>query len=808
MTTNTPCVSILVPIYNVEKYLDQCLDSIVNQTLKNIEIICINDGSTDGSLKIIQKYADNDSRIRIIDKKNSGYGHSMNLGIEAATGEYVGIVESDDYAEFDMFETLYNLAKKDDLDIARSNFYYYTSKTDTHIKSNLSVVPHNKVYAPANELSVFYQQPSIWASIYRTSFIKENEIKFLETPGASYQDTAFSFKVYSLAKRFEIIDKPFIHYRIDGGSSSFQNNTKVYCVCDEYEEIKRFIKEKGLYEKYRYLVPHLQYNGYKWNYNRLTEPYNTQFMSRWHTEFKEEYGLGNISEKVFNDEEYKNAMEIINFGNITKLPKISVIVPVYNVESYLRKCLDSIVNQTLRELEIICVNDGSTDRSLEILQEYATKDTRIKIVDKANGGSSSARNAGLDIATGMYISFVDSDDWIEKETYELALKNIENADIVIFGTNVVGTAMMDRRAADEEYYSLKYKGLLDLTDEIRQETHVSAWNKLYRKSIIDEYGLRFPLGMLYEDYSFYWRYILIAKTVYFEPTKLYNYLRREGSIMQETFSKEGSPRAIEHLLIFKEICDFIQDHNLMADHRETINPIFLNCFWFAYLNVPLDMKRNVLKTGSKYVVKLDLSGDEVIENLKLKRYDLLDPTQSATIKMRILRYGFKLIKRLFNSDLQTFESLFNRYVPPAYDCSMTAATTRWVNDHENMFGIKRWISIYDCSSADPKLNWGYMDGIFGGQEYMFDAIKDSMHMGCEYRVLITLWGAEVAVLQGVILSDERSIAGTSIFDGVNAYAISMDIIPWEGKIRVYGQDILHNLDYSTNCRILRIEKVL
>ena len=121
----SPKVTVVVPIYNVEKYLRQCLDSIVNQTLKDIEIIFVDDGSTDSSQKIIQAYMDKDSRVKVITKPNSGYGNSMNRGFDMAEGEYIGIVESDDYADPEMFEEMYNVDSSNQLDVVKSGFYYY-----------------------------------------------------------------------------------------------------------------------------------------------------------------------------------------------------------------------------------------------------------------------------------------------------------------------------------------------------------------------------------------------------------------------------------------------------------------------------------------------------------------------------------------------------------------------------------------------------------------------------------------------------------------------------------------------------------
>lgn len=166
------------------------------------------------------------------------------------------------------------------------------------------------------------------------------------------------------------------------------------------------------------------------------------------------------------------------------MKKISVIVPVYNMEKYLVRCLESIVNQTYPDLEIICVNDGSTDSSAKILETYASKDKRIKLITKENGGLSSARNAGINAATGEFITFVDSDDWIQPDTYNIVSRYMSDADMLIFGTNVVGDFSFVSKEGDEEYYRVKYEGLRKLTDEERLNTDVSAWNKIYRLSII------------------------------------------------------------------------------------------------------------------------------------------------------------------------------------------------------------------------------------------------------------------------------------------------------------------------------------
>ena len=264
-------VSVLVPIYNVEQFLPECLDSLVNQTLKEIEIICINDGSKDGSLSIIKKYAKNDKRILIIDKKNSGYGDSMNQGLKKATGEYIGIVESDDFIDLDAFEKLYRIAKHENVEVVKSNFYEYfgDTKTDKTVSNLFPVSEVGRVIDPREEHQIFYQPPCIWAAIYKREFLEDNEIKFLPTPGASYQDTGFNFKVWAMARRVYYVKRAFLHYRQDNSNSSVKDAGKVYCVKEEYDEIERYLGERGLMDELGPLVFTCRFGGYIWNMHRL-----------------------------------------------------------------------------------------------------------------------------------------------------------------------------------------------------------------------------------------------------------------------------------------------------------------------------------------------------------------------------------------------------------------------------------------------------------------------------------------------------------------------------------------------------------
>lgn len=281
-----PKVSVLTPVYNVEQYLSQCLDSLIAQTLDDIEFICINDGSTDASLSILMAYAEKDSRFRVIDKENSGYGASMNMGLSSATGEYVGILESDDFAEPNMFEVLYRTAKKNDCEIVRANRFLYTVGKDT-FEEDLVGLGYDEVFSPADKLALFATAACIWSSIYKRDFLTSNKIHFLETPGASFQDTSFVYKSLLTAKRMCLVKEPLIHYRLDNEASSVNSTNKAYCVCDEFDEIDSYLERFP--ERKQALAPTLyarRFQTYQWNYERLAEDVKLDFLERFAEDFR------------------------------------------------------------------------------------------------------------------------------------------------------------------------------------------------------------------------------------------------------------------------------------------------------------------------------------------------------------------------------------------------------------------------------------------------------------------------------------------------------------------------------------------
>jgi len=282
-----PFVSVIMPIYNASRFLVQSLGGLLRATSPDLEIICVNDGSTDDSLEIVKRYAKNDRRIRIIDQKNGGYGSAWNTGIRAATGEYVGNLDPDDFVDPEMYEELYKIAIKNKADVVKSNYFKYQGKEDkSTFFEVLKAYPYDVVTSAAENEKIVCVTPCIWSSIYRRQFLLDNNLWFHDTPGVCYQDTAWVFKMWVCAKRVVFTKKAYVHYRIDNENSSVHSKGKVFSVCDEFHSIESFLNyDKPKREKFSKILQVLKYNVYTWNLKRISDDYKRTFKDQMALEF-------------------------------------------------------------------------------------------------------------------------------------------------------------------------------------------------------------------------------------------------------------------------------------------------------------------------------------------------------------------------------------------------------------------------------------------------------------------------------------------------------------------------------------------
>lgn len=288
-----PLVSIVIPVYNVEPFLRECLNSVINQTIRDIEIICVDDGSTDSSLGVLKEFQEKDARIKVISKPNSGYGNTMNIGTDAATGEYVGIVESDDYVKREMFETLYKAAQKYKADIVKSDHYTFSTqngKQQSELHYTCSKQEYyNRVLNASNCEDIYDFVMMNWTGIYKTEFLRKNQIRYNETPGASFQDNGYWFQTITMAERIVFIRDAFYFYRQDNPNSSINSKKKIFCICDEFEYIKEFLKKHpDAYEKHLLTYVKKKFFNYRHSYGRIAEEYKMEFLLREKKEYFED----------------------------------------------------------------------------------------------------------------------------------------------------------------------------------------------------------------------------------------------------------------------------------------------------------------------------------------------------------------------------------------------------------------------------------------------------------------------------------------------------------------------------------------
>ena len=306
-----PKVSIIIPTYNVQQYLAQCMESVVRQTLKDIEIVCVNDGSTDGSLEILRKYEKKDKRVVVVDQPNGGYGKAMNAGLDHATGEYIGIVEPDDYVSLDMYEDLYKKAVDYNLDFVKADFFRFTTDEKTgnenFVYFRLSDNPkdYNRVFDPSETPYALNYVMNTWSGIYRRRFLVENGIRHHETPGASFQDNGFFFQTFVFGKRAMILNKPYYRNRRDNPNSSVHNPEKVYCINQEYDYIREILMEKpDLWNRFKYMYWKKRFTNYLSTIRRIGKEYKREYVHFISKELNRAKDAGLIRRQDYSDDHW------------------------------------------------------------------------------------------------------------------------------------------------------------------------------------------------------------------------------------------------------------------------------------------------------------------------------------------------------------------------------------------------------------------------------------------------------------------------------------------------------------------------
>ncbi len=522
----SPKVSVIVPTYNQINYLNLALESLSKQTLREIEFICVNDGSTDSSLAILKQYAAVDQRVIIIDKPNSGYGHSMNVGIDAARGKYIGILEPDDFVEPDMFKTLYDTASKKNLDFIKSNFNRFWENEDGTEKNLFFPVGedgyYDRVLKPMDELRVWDFTMNTWSGIYKRSYLNKYHIRHNETPGASYQDNGFWFQTFMHAKRAMFMNRSFYMNRRDNPNSSMFAKGKFFAITNEYkfilEKLNQYPETKAKLEQIYYKK---KFFNFVMTYNRLASEHKLEYLFHMKEEFSEPVSRGILNENCMSPYLWNMLTEVIHDPESWYSPiRVSVIIPAYNVEKYIRQCLDSLLVRDEVRSEVIVVDDGSTDRTLEILKEFEEKDDRVKVIEQANAGAGTARNNGMKYATGEYLAFLDADDFYDPEMLRLAyeISWSDRSDVTVWCSD---NYIESKRIFTENKSSIRRDLLpekrpfagIDVNYDIFRVFIGWPWDKMFRTEFVRKNGLYFQEQRTTNDLLFVFSAVAQAERI-------------------------------------------------------------------------------------------------------------------------------------------------------------------------------------------------------------------------------------------------------------------------------------------------------
>ena len=507
-------ISIVIPVYNAEKYLEQCLNSIQNQTYKNFEVILVNDGSIDHSESICMNFVKVDTRFKYFTKVNGGASSARNFGLDHVLGEFITFIDADDWVDENHLEVLMNNIKENNSDMAVSSIKKFDNVSNfefrVYSKQEKYLLNYNKLNR--EEFLVILPKLIHASNSYKIAvsklFKKElvTDVRFDESIIYG-EDLDFFFKLYNKVNSISYVDEVTYIYRLhDERSSSKFGQLHMEQELGIYKKMYERIEELGL--------PTIHY------VNTLRNL----------LDYRKDYLENRV---LFN--EYLEFLEKIEKKITYPKDLISIIVPIYNVSPYLRLCLESIEKQTYPHFEVLLINDGSRDNSKDICLEFVERDNRFKYIEQQNAGLSAARNTGILNAKGEFLTFIDGDDFIEsnylEELYGTALKN--NSEIVVGSYKRFNEEDNNYYIHVFDYWEEHYlnRELINNIAQIERRgiEFETSWGTLFHRRLFE--NVRFPVGKNIEDTrTNYKLYMESCKTSYIHKD-LYIYRIRKGSLI-------------------------------------------------------------------------------------------------------------------------------------------------------------------------------------------------------------------------------------------------------------------------------------
>ena len=333
------------------------------------------------------------------------------------------------------------------------------------------------------------------------------------------------------------------------------------------------------------------------------------------------------------------------------MKKVSIIIPVYNAEKTIGRCLDALISQTYKNIEVICVNDGSKDNSWNILEEYAQKDARIKVFNNENHGVAYTRHFAISKSDSDYLMFCDADDWYNNNTVETMVKTIEeqNVDIVMCDCNIIDLADGKIQKGDNKvYHYLIFEGKLEIDSENFRNINSVLWNKILKREIIKKYNIEYPTQYEHDDATFVYKYLSMAKTYYGIKDVLYNYVvGNENSIMGQLFTNKNNGREYDFIYFYADYFKFMQDKEDKKDYVLAFKDRMIRTHNHFTSYLPENKKSEAYKLLRNFILSSGYFEDNNIEEI-----EIIKKAPTPKKFKRIMEEGEISIKeRLFSSQV-------------------------------------------------------------------------------------------------------------------------------------------------------------
>ncbi|MDD4599516.1 Undecaprenyl-phosphate 4-deoxy-4-formamido-L-arabinose transferase [bioreactor metagenome] len=508
-----PKISVIVPIFNCANYVSEALDSVCQQTLKDIEIICVNDGSTDNSPEIIANYSQKDARIKVIHKPNTGYGHTMNIGINEAKGKYIAVLEADDYLQPDFYASLYEEAEKSGAQLVRSDFgrfYDHEGRRKIEYCQVTYDDLYGKILNPQTlDIRIFRSAMMSWTGIVLRSFLNTYCIHHHETPGAAYQDNGFWFQMFCQADKILYLPKLGYMYRIDNPASSVHNRSRLFSMNEEYAFIYGFLQHRPDLHKFLGIYWMKKYENNLFTLRRIDKQYQEIYLKHFQEEFKAAEAKGELDKKYFLPEEWCDVEVLLKtpelylekiyaaqygypYDQNLPYPAISIAVITGQHVQALHKSIQSLLNQTFGSFEIILLDDTTSEAVTQYCLSCCKHDRFVYV----NTVSAARYQEALLKARGCYITFIDAGDTVKPEFLDILYSFTKQEQIELVSCSYEYNEDKARTQRLASSPPIKVTG--EMKERMLFEMNFSAWGvlwgKLYSRQLLTRVWWSFLTG--------------------------------------------------------------------------------------------------------------------------------------------------------------------------------------------------------------------------------------------------------------------------------------------------------------------------